>query len=100
MVQYIGYTLFKAIMNYWLYSLCCKVCLCSLFILYIIVCTSESLLCLAPSHFLSPMVNTSLFSICESLFIHHYFHPFVLVLDSIHQVIIYTICLCLSVLIH
>ena len=100
MVQYIGYFFFKAIMNYWLYSLCCKVCPCSLFILHIVVCTSESLLCLAPSHFLSPLVNTSLVSMCETVFLLHYFHPFVLVLDCIYQVIIYSICLSLSDLIH
>ena len=99
MLQYIGYTLFKVIMNYWLYSLCCKVCLCSLFILYIVMRTSKSLLCLAPSHFLSPLVSTHLFSICESFFLYHYFHPFVLALDSICQGIIYSIYLSLSDLI-
>ena len=99
MVQCIDYTLFQAIMNYWLYSLCCKVCPYSLFSLYIVVCTSESLFCLVPSHFLSLLVNTSLVSMCESLFLLHYFHPFVLVLECIFQVIIYSVCLSLSDLI-
>ena len=61
--------------KYWLYSLCCTINLCTLLILYIVVCTSESstpILALPTS--LSPLVTMSLFSISVSLFLFCYSH--------------------------
>ena len=56
-----GYTLFIAIVKYWLYILHCIVYPCSVLILYIIVCILYSY-CALPL-FPSPLVTTSLFSI-------------------------------------
>ena len=43
-VQYffINYSTFKVIIKHWLYSLCCTIYPCYLFILYVVVCTSSS----------------------------------------------------------
>ena len=58
------------IIKYWLYFLCCTIYLCSLFILYIVVGTSQSPPLLpAP---LSLLVTASLFSVSVSLFLFCY----------------------------
>ena len=64
---------FKVTIKYWLFSLCCTIYPCSLFILYIVVCTYLSPATYAPPHFPLPtLVTTSLFSISVSLFLFCY----------------------------
>ena len=62
------------IIKYWLYSVCCTIYPWSLFIFYMVACTSLSptLISLSPSP--SPLVTTSLFSISVSLFLLCYMH--------------------------
>ena len=59
---FIDYTLFKVIIKYRLYSLCCTVCPHSLFILHAVVCASYSPTPILPLPIsLFPLVITSLF---------------------------------------
>ena len=60
---FIDYTSYKVIIKYWLYSLCCMLHPYNLFILYLVVCTSESPPLILPLRLpLSPLVTTNLFS--------------------------------------
>ena len=66
-IQYFtDYTPFKVIIKYWLYFLCCAIYPCSLYILYIVVFTSEVPTTILPTFLLSPLVTPNFLSLSES----------------------------------